>query len=207
MSALVIVQSAVNAPVSASAVGTTRKANSHLISTSQVEWLWFKNGLEQKWSFNRFDLDPPMLFECNRACQCHRGSCNNRLVQHGITSRLVLFRIENKGWGVRTAQPISKGSYVCEWVKLAMTARIHYLEKKGQSKHKITLLYRYIGEIITDFEADQREDDSYLFDLDNKVSSFNWIFTTKFSFMTFSFQGWRNLLHRRTSLRKHSTFY
>lgn len=84
--------------------------------------------------------DPPMLFECNRACQCHRGSCNNRLVQHGITSRLVLFRIENKGWGVRAAQPISKGSYVCE----------------------------YIGEIITDFEADQREDDSYLFDLDNK---------------------------------------
>lgn len=30
-------------------------------------------------------------------------------------------------------------------------------------------LCRYIGEIITDFEADQREDDSYLFDLDNKV--------------------------------------
>ena len=30
-------------------------------------------------------------------------------------------------------------------------------------------IYRYIGEIITDFEADQREDDSYLFDLDNKV--------------------------------------
>ncbi|KZS14880.1 Histone-lysine N-methyltransferase EHMT1 [Daphnia magna] len=87
-----------------------------------------------------FAADPPMLFECNRACQCHRGSCNNRLVQHGITSRLVLFRIENKGWGVRAAQPISKGSYVCE----------------------------YIGEIITDFEADQREDDSYLFDLDNK---------------------------------------
>ena len=28
----------------------------------------------------------------------------------------------------------------------------------------------YIGEIISDFEADQREDDSYLFDLDNKVS-------------------------------------
>ena len=31
------------------------------------------------------------------------------------------------------------------------------------------MLRRYVGEIITDFEADQREDDSYLFDLDNKV--------------------------------------
>lgn len=29
--------------------------------------------------------------------------------------------------------------------------------------------FRYIGEIISDTEADTREDDSYLFDLDNKV--------------------------------------
>lgn len=29
---------------------------------------------------------------------------------------------------------------------------------------------RYIGEIISDYEADTREDDSYLFDLDNRVS-------------------------------------
>lgn len=34
--------------------------------------------------------------------------------------------------------------------------------------HRSTFFLRYIGEIITDFEADQREDDSYLFDLDNK---------------------------------------
>ena len=65
-------------------------------------------------TFGPHILDPPMIFECNRACQCHRTSCNNRLVQHGITCRLVLFRIENKGWGVRASQPISKGSYVCE---------------------------------------------------------------------------------------------
>lgn len=29
---------------------------------------------------------------------------------------------------------------------------------------------RYVGEIISDCEADTREDDSYLFDLDNRVS-------------------------------------
>ena len=29
--------------------------------------------------------------------------------------------------------------------------------------------YRYIGELISDSEADGREDDSYLFDLDNRV--------------------------------------
>lgn len=30
---------------------------------------------------------------------------------------------------------------------------------------------RYVGEIITDAEADVRENDSYLFNLDNKVTS------------------------------------
>lgn len=29
----------------------------------------------------------------------------------------------------------------------------------------------YVGEIISDSEADHREDDSYLFDLDNRVSA------------------------------------
>lgn len=31
------------------------------------------------------------------------------------------------------------------------------------------LCHRYAGELITDAEADRREDDSYLFDLDNQV--------------------------------------
>lgn len=43
---------------------------------------------------------------------------------------------------MRTLQDIPRGQFVCE----------------------------YVGEIITDSEADKREDDSYLFDLDNRVS-------------------------------------
>ncbi|XP_064099740.1 dentin sialophosphoprotein-like isoform X2 [Macrobrachium nipponense] len=86
--------------------------------------------------------DPPMIFECNRACRCNKLSCNNRVVQHGISAHMQLFKTDGKGWGVRALKTIQKGSYVCE----------------------------YVGEIITDLEADQREDDSYLFDLDNKDS-------------------------------------
>ncbi|XP_059482836.1 histone-lysine N-methyltransferase EHMT2 isoform X2 [Neocloeon triangulifer] len=84
--------------------------------------------------------DPPLLFECNVGCACNKVTCNNRVVQHGPTVRFQLFRTEGKGWGVRTLRPIPKGAYVCE----------------------------YIGEVITDCEADSREDDSYLFDLDNR---------------------------------------
>ena len=45
------------------------------------------------------------------------------------------------GWGVRALQTIPQGTFICE----------------------------YVGELISDAEADVREDDSYLFDLDNKV--------------------------------------
>lgn len=83
-----------------------------------------------------------MLFECNPACDCNRITCNNRVVQHGLTQRFQLFRTKGKGWGLRTLRHILKGTYVCE----------------------------YVGEIISDSEADHREDDSYLFDLDNRVS-------------------------------------
>lgn len=84
-------------------------------------------------------LDPPMLFECNRACLCW-SNCQNRVVQQGITCHLQLFRTNGKGWGVRTLQSIPQGTFVCE----------------------------YIGEILSDSDADQREDDSYLFDLENR---------------------------------------
>lgn len=83
-----------------------------------------------------------MLFECNPACDCNRITCNNRVIQHGPTQRFQLFRTKGKGWGLRTLRHIPKGTYVCE----------------------------YVGEIISDSEADHREDDSYLFDLDNRVS-------------------------------------
>ncbi len=54
---------------------------------------------------------------------------------------LKIVRTEGKGWGVRAMSDIPKGSFVCE----------------------------YVGEYISDLDAETRED-SYLFDLENKVS-------------------------------------
>ena len=93
---------------------------------------------------DEFNLhDAPMIFECNRACACWK-TCYNRNVQFGVRSRLQVYRAAGKGWGVRPLRDIAKGTFVCE----------------------------YVGEIISDSEADRRDDDSYLFDLDNKVSKF-----------------------------------
>uniref|UniRef100_A0A8C8IE75 Euchromatic histone-lysine N-methyltransferase 1b n=1 Tax=Oncorhynchus tshawytscha TaxID=74940 RepID=A0A8C8IE75_ONCTS len=83
--------------------------------------------------------EPPLIFECNHACSCWR-TCKNRVVQNGLRVRLQLFRTSRMGWGVRTLQEIPQGTFVCA----------------------------YVGEIISDAEADVRENDSYLFNLDSK---------------------------------------
>ncbi|XP_053577957.1 histone-lysine N-methyltransferase EHMT2 isoform X2 [Bombina bombina] len=84
-------------------------------------------------------IEPPLIFECNQACACWQ-TCKNRVVQSGIKVRLQLYRTAKMGWGVRALQGIPQGTFICE----------------------------YVGELISDAEADVREDDSYLFDLDNK---------------------------------------
>ena len=66
----------------------------------------------------------------------------NRLTYYiFFSAQLELFKTKRRGWGVRARHDIPKGTFVCE----------------------------YVGELITDSKADDREDDSYLFDLDNKV--------------------------------------
>ncbi|XP_061590466.1 histone-lysine N-methyltransferase EHMT1 isoform X2 [Cololabis saira] len=83
--------------------------------------------------------NPPLIYECNHACSCWK-TCKNRVVQNGLRIRLQLFRTIDKGWGVRTLQDIRKGTFVCE----------------------------YVGEIISEAEAAMRQNDAYLFSLDNK---------------------------------------
>ena len=47
---------------------------------------WFDSNSVLK---DGFDFtDPPMIFECNDMCGCNVLSCNNRVVQHGITARM-----------------------------------------------------------------------------------------------------------------------
>ncbi|UYV70584.1 EHMT1 [Cordylochernes scorpioides] len=81
-----------------------------------------------------------LIYECNQTCKCDVTLCPNRTVQRGIQVPLQIFRTKKKGWGVRTLGPVDKGTFICE----------------------------YIGEIISDKEADHIKNDSYLFDLESK---------------------------------------
>ncbi|XP_046845823.1 uncharacterized protein LOC124439604 [Xenia sp. Carnegie-2017] len=98
-----------------------------------------------------FKEDRPYVYECNMKCKCW-STCRQRVVQHGINVALQLFKTAEKGWAVRTQELIPKGTFVCE----------------------------YIGEVLTDSEANQRDDDSYLFDLDLKGQSALFCLDAKF---------------------------
>jgi len=55
------------------------------------------------------------VFECHDNCACGQ-SCCNRVVQRGVILKLQVFDVgDNRGVGVRTLQPIARGSFVCEY--------------------------------------------------------------------------------------------
>lgn len=90
------------------------------------------------------------IYECNKRCKCP-PDCKNRVVQRGSGVHLCVFRTSNgRGWGVKTLKLIRKGTFVTQ----------------------------YVGEVITNEEAEKRGKEydaagrTYLFDLDYNVSEF-----------------------------------
>ncbi|KAK3672580.1 hypothetical protein LTR78_007631 [Recurvomyces mirabilis] len=86
------------------------------------------------------------IYECNLNCNC--GSvCKSRVVQKGRKVPLVIFKTPNRGWGVKCDEELIRGEFIDT----------------------------YIGEVITNAEADVRESkagkdkSSYLYSLDKFV--------------------------------------
>ncbi|CAI9287538.1 unnamed protein product [Lactuca saligna] len=74
-----------------------------------------------------------IVHECGPSCLCP-PSCRNRVSQTGLKLRLEVFRTKNKGWGLRSWDPIRAGAFICE----------------------------YAGEVINESGIDS--DDNYVFD-------------------------------------------
>ncbi|XP_042493601.1 histone-lysine N-methyltransferase SUVR5-like isoform X2 [Macadamia integrifolia] len=91
-----------------------------------------------------------LVYECNSMCSCDK-TCQNRVLQNGVQVKLEVFKTKNKGWAVRAAEAISRGTFVCE----------------------------YIGEVLNDQEANRRgerydtEGCSYLYDIDTHINDLN----------------------------------
>lgn len=83
-----------------------------------------------------------LVYECNNMCSCSRN-CPNRILQNGVRVKLEVFKTEKKGWALRAAETILRGTFVCE----------------------------YVGEVLDEQEANKRrsryrkEGCSYLYDI------------------------------------------
>lgn len=78
-----------------------------------------------------------IVYECGPSCKCP-PSCMNRVGQHGPKIQLEVFKTETRGWGIRSRNFISSGSFICE----------------------------YVGELLDDKQAEERIGfDEYLFDI------------------------------------------
>ena len=57
----------------------------------------------------------PVIFECGESCKCSE-TCRNRLTRKPSKLHFEVFKTENRGWGLRSWDPIRCGSFVCEFV-------------------------------------------------------------------------------------------
>jgi ankyrin repeat protein len=95
-----------------------------------------------------------VIMECTETCSCSIYECPNRVVQRGIVHRLAIFKTGYRGWACKTLEKIKKGTFVLE----------------------------YVGEIITEVEAEQRSTSnahrsSYIWSLtpqENEISETNY---------------------------------
>ncbi|KAJ4884445.1 hypothetical protein Rs2_34538 [Raphanus sativus] len=88
----------------------------------------------------------PMVYECGPTCPCH-ASCKNKVIQTGLKFRMEVFKTGNRGWGLRSWDPIRAGSFICEYA--------------GEVKDR--------GELRM-----EQEDDEFVFDTSRVYNSFKW---------------------------------
>ncbi|XP_038692955.1 histone-lysine N-methyltransferase, H3 lysine-9 specific SUVH1-like isoform X2 [Tripterygium wilfordii] len=55
-----------------------------------------------------------LIYECGPSCLCP-PNCKNRASQGGLKVRLEVFKTKDKGWGLRSWDPIRGGAYICEY--------------------------------------------------------------------------------------------
>ncbi|KAK8926272.1 Histone-lysine N-methyltransferase, H3 lysine-9 specific SUVH1 [Platanthera zijinensis] len=56
-----------------------------------------------------------VLYECNNFCSCSIN-CRNRVTQKGMNLHLEVFKTKDRGWGLRSWEPIRAGTFICEYV-------------------------------------------------------------------------------------------
>lgn len=57
----------------------------------------------------------PLIYECSASCCCS-SNCRNRVTQNGIKLQFEVFKTKDRGWGLRSWDPIRVGTFICEYI-------------------------------------------------------------------------------------------
>uniref|UniRef100_A0A0E0KD13 SET domain-containing protein n=1 Tax=Oryza punctata TaxID=4537 RepID=A0A0E0KD13_ORYPU len=91
-----------------------------------------------------------MIYECNDSCAC-TIYCSNRVVQRGPYLHFEVFKTMDRGWGLRSWDPIPTGAFVCEYAgvvidKDSLVEEDEYIFEVTRPEHN--LKWNYIPELI-----------------------------------------------------------
>ncbi|WZZ23120.1 hypothetical protein YC2023_124507 [Brassica napus] len=71
-----------------------------------------KNGGEFPYTGNDILVSRrPMVYECSPSCPCL--TCKSKVTQMGVKLRLEVFKTVDRGWGLRSWDPIRAGAFIC----------------------------------------------------------------------------------------------
>ncbi|OEL15327.1 Histone-lysine N-methyltransferase, H3 lysine-9 specific SUVH1 [Dichanthelium oligosanthes] len=92
----------------------------------------------------------PMLYECNDSCTCSHN-CRNRVVQKGTQIHFEVFKTGDRGWGLRSWDPIRAGTFICEYAgeivdKTCADGEDDYIFETPPSEQK--LRWNYAPELL-----------------------------------------------------------
>ncbi|KAF7819187.1 histone-lysine N-methyltransferase, H3 lysine-9 specific SUVH1-like [Senna tora] len=115
-----------------------------------------KNGGNLPYSANGVVMDlKSVIYECGPSCQCP-PNCRNRVSQGGLKLRLEVFKTKDKGWGLRSWDPIRAGSFICEYAgEVIDNARVEELGGENDDDYIFdsTRIYQQLEIFPSDTEA------------------------------------------------------
>ncbi|KAL1338685.1 hypothetical protein HN51_033292 [Arachis hypogaea] len=94
----------------------------------------------------------PLIHECGPTCQCF-PNCKNRASQTGLKHHMEVFKTKDRGWGLRSLDPIRAGSFICEYAgEVIDQARLNQLAKEGDANEYVFDTTRIYEEFKWNYE-------------------------------------------------------
>lgn len=105
-----------------------------------------------------------IIYECNTSCQCTLN-CRNRVTQKGVRLHFEIFKTKDRGWGLRSWDPIRAGTFLCEYIGEVIDE--NKLNNHGEEDEYIfqtshvddkTLKWNYGPELLGESSADTADE-------------------------------------------------